>query len=489
MKRINELFNVEEDFKIYSIHSDSRYVKKNSIFFCIDGLSVDGHRYIEDALFLGAKVIVYSKPLTYKKQGILYIKVNDVLDELNRVADLFYDSPSRKMNVIGVTGSSGKTSVCMILKDILSQVDDIGFIGTNNIEYNHVREQCPYTTPESIFLQKHLCHMVTHDIKTSILEVSSHGLALKRVNSVHFDIGVFTNVFDEHMDFHGTIEHVMMTKSKLFTMIDESGYAVLNADEYKFINKVRSDIHCNVITYGIDYRADVMAKNIELFYDHSEFDLFIYDHNFHVSIPLIGKVNVQNVLAVSATLLALKYQPIEIYSLLAYIRNINGRYERIAHTYPFEVIIDYCKSIRAFEEIFKFARAVKKGNGRIISVLGPMGKKMSKKRSSLGKLLDYYCDQVILSETDNKDDDLIESCLDLQNYIHNAVSVVITDRRIAIEQAIEIAGKDDIILLLGKGDETFMNTIIGQVPYQGDKAIAMNAIQRTFRFENDDKYI
>ena len=154
MKKINELFDVEEDFKIRSIHSDSRYVGRDSIFFCIDGLSVDGHKYIEDAIFQGAKCIVYSKPLTFKHKDILYIKVDNVLDELNRVADLFYDHPSYKMTVIGITGSSGKTIVALMIKNALSQFLKMGYIGTNNIEYAGIIEQCPYTTPETIFFTK-----------------------------------------------------------------------------------------------------------------------------------------------------------------------------------------------------------------------------------------------------------------------------------------------------------------------------------------------
>ncbi len=488
MKRINELFNVEEDFKIYSIHSDSRYVKKNSIFFCIDGLSVDGHRYIEDALFLGAKVIVYSKPIAYKKQGILYIKVNDVLDELNRVANIFYNFPSSKMRVIGVTGSSGKTSVALMLKNILSNISHVGFIGTNSIEYDNVVTQCPYTTPESIFLQRHLCYMVNHEVENAILEVSSHGLALKRVDGVSFDIGVFTNIFDEHIDFHGTLEHIMLTKAKLFLKINESGYAILNSDEVRFMNTIYNQLKCNVLTYGIEHKADVMAKNIELFIDHSEFDLFIYNENFHISVPLIGRVNISNVLAVVTTLLAMGYSPKDIYNLLSFVKPIEGRMERLVHPYPFHVIVDYCQNIRAFEEVFKFAKGIKKSNGRIIAMLGPMGKKFSKKRPILAKLLNQYCDQVILSETDNKDDDLIESCLDLQRDIHKPVSVIISDRQFAIEQAIEIATKDDIILLLGKGDETFMNTNVGQIPYLGDKMIAYNAIERIFNYNESDVF-
>ncbi|MCD7840686.1 MAG: Mur ligase domain-containing protein, partial [Erysipelotrichaceae bacterium] len=231
MKRLNELFDVEQDYKIESIHSDSRYVVKNSIFFCVDGLSVDGHKYIEDAIFQGAKCIVYSKPITYKHRDIVYIKVNNVLDELNRVADLFYDHPSYKMTVMGITGTSGKTVVALMIKDILSHYLKTGYIGTNSIEYDDVIEQCPYTTPETIFLHKKLNEMVKHDVKGVTLEVSSHGLALKRVDSVHFDIAIFTNVYEEHLDFHGTMEHLMASKAKLFQLVNEKGYAILNTDE------------------------------------------------------------------------------------------------------------------------------------------------------------------------------------------------------------------------------------------------------------------
>ena len=221
MKKINELFDVEEDFKIVSIHSDSRYVGKDSIFFCVDGLSVDGHKYIEDAVFQGAKCIVYSKPLAFKHRHVLYIKVDNVLDELNRVADLFYDHPSYKMTMIGVTGSSGKTAVALMIKEVLSHYLKMGYIGTNNIEYADVVEQCPYTTPETIFLQRHLNDMIKKDVKGVTLEVSSHGLALKRVDSVHFDIAIFTNVYEEHLDFHGTMENLMASKAKLFSLVDE----------------------------------------------------------------------------------------------------------------------------------------------------------------------------------------------------------------------------------------------------------------------------
>ncbi|MDD6422653.1 MAG: Mur ligase domain-containing protein, partial [Intestinibaculum porci] len=147
MKRVNELFDVKEDFKIISLHSDSRYVGKDSVFFCIEGLTTDGHRYADDAVFQGAKVIVHSKPLKRKYPGVLYIQVKDVLDELNRVANIFYDYPSYKMTVIGITGTSGKTVVALTIRDVLNHYLKMGYIGTNDAQYGSTVIQSSYTTP------------------------------------------------------------------------------------------------------------------------------------------------------------------------------------------------------------------------------------------------------------------------------------------------------------------------------------------------------
>lgn len=486
MKRINELFPVQEDFKVVSIHSDSRYVGRDSIFFCVDGLSVDGHKYIEDAVFQGAKCIVYSKPLTYKHKDILYIKVDNVLDELNRVADLFYDHPSYKMTVIGVTGSSGKTVVALMIKDVLSHYLKTGYIGTNNIEYDGIIEQCPYTTPETIFLQRHLNDMVRRDVKGVTLEVSSHGLALKRVDSVHFDIAIFTNVYEEHLDFHGTMEHLMLSKAKLFELVDEKGYAILNMDEVRFYHLVKDKIKAHLLTYGIEHKADVMAKNIQLYIDHSEFDLFVKDQLRHVSVPVLGRFNISNVLAVITSLLALEMPVNQVMDSIPYIHGVDGRMELLNHPYPFYVIVDYCQHANSFEKVFQFAKSIKK-TGRIIAVFGAPGKKNYNKREKIGKLANMYCDQVILTAEDNRDEDIQEICLDIQEYIEKPVSVIITDRRIAIEQAIEIANKGDIILILGKGHEQFMASSIGNEPYPGDKYVALRAIDKIFKGEDENE--
>ncbi len=488
MKKINELFDVQEDFKVTSIHSDSRYVKKNSVFFCIDGLSVDGHKYIEDAIFLGAKCIVYSKPLVYKRRDILYIKVNDVMGELNRVADIFYDQPSKKMTMIGVTGSSGKTIVAVMIKEILSRYLKMGYIGTNNIEYAGVVEQSPYTTPESIFLQRHLNQMVKRQVKGVTLEVSSHGLALRRVDGLHFDIAIATNISDEHLDFHGTMDHLMQSKAKLFSLLDKKGHAILNADDVRFFNKVKDNIEANVMTYGIDHKADIMAKNISLYIDHTEFDLHYNDQIYPIYAPVIGGFNVSNILAVIAALISLELPIEEIIFALKELIGVEGRMEIVKHPYNFNVIVDYCQNVNNYKKVFEFARAVQ-NNGRIIAVFGTSGKKNKVKREQIGKLANQYCDQVILTAEEEKDDDVYEMCSQIQEHIIDPVSVIIEDRRIAIEQAIEIANKDDIVLILGKGHEQFMSSAIGNIPYLGDKLIAVNAISKIYTPENEDYII
>ncbi|MFR6100406.1 MAG: Mur ligase family protein [Longibaculum sp.] len=373
----------------------------------------------------------------------------------------------------------------LMIKEVLSHYLKMGYIGTNNIEYADVVEQCPYTTPETIFLQRHLNDMIKKDVKGVTLEVSSHGLALKRVDSVHFDIAIFTNVYEEHLDFHGTMENLMASKAKLFSLVDEKGYAILNTDEVRFFNLVKDTLHCHLLTYGIEHKADVMARNIQLFIDHSEFDLQIHDEIRHISVPVLGRFNISNVLAVITSLLALEMPMSQVIESIGYIQGVDGRMELLKHSQPFHVIVDYCQHAKSYEKVFEFARSVKT-SGRIIAVFGAPGKKNYNKREKIGKLANQYCDQVILTAEDNRDEDIHDICLEIQEYIETPVSVIIEDRRIAIEQAIEIANRGDIILILGKGHEQFMASSIGNEPYPGDKYVALEAINKIF--EGEDEY-
>lgn len=485
MKRLNELFEIDKDMKIYSIHSDSRYVKPYSIFFCIEGLSVDGHRYVEDAIFQGAKVIVYSKELPYYHDQIIYILVDNTLEELNRVSNIFYDYPSNKMKIIGVTGSSGKTIVASMIKDAMSRYCNTGYIGTISLEYNQRKEECPYTTPETLYLQRKLFEMNRGGVKVVAMEASSHGLALGRVDSVNFSIAVMTNIGAEHLDFHGTREQYVLAKQKLFEMIKPTGWAVLNSDDINF-TQIKNSTKGRVLTYGIENDSNVMARNIRLYLDHSEFDLLFKGNTYHVSSPVLARFNIYNVLALTCALIAMGCDDNMVLEAVENVIPVEGRMELIQARQNFSVIVDYCQHISNYEEIFEFVDSVRQNRGRLIAVLGAPGKRNYKLRKELGEIANKYLDHVILTQLDDRGEDVYDICKTIQEKIVDINSVIIASRQIAIEQAIELACKDDIILILGKGHEKFISLEVGQADYPGDTAIVKEAIERIYGGNSDE---
>ena len=483
MKHLNELYDIDNDMKIYSIHSDSRYVKPYSIFFCIEGLSVDGHRYIDDAIFQGAKVIVHSKELLEKKNGIIYILVENTLEELNRVSNIFYDYPSNKMKIIGVTGSSGKTVVASMIKDAMSRYCNTGYIGTISLEYNGFKEDCPYTTPETLYLQRKLYKMNRGGVKVVAMEASSHGLALGRVDSVNFSVAVMTNIGAEHLDFHGTREQYILAKQKLFEMIKPSGWVVLNSDDENFL-RIKNSTKGKILTYGINNQSDVIAKSFRLFLDHSEFDLSFKGNTYHVSSPVLAKFNIYNVLALVCTLIAMGCDEKMVLQAVKEVKPVEGRMELIKAKQNFSVIIDYCQHINNYEQIFEFVDSVRQNKGRLIAVLGAPGKRNYKMRREIGKVANKYLDHVILTQLDDRGENVYDICKTIQAEIVDISSVIIPSRQVAIEQAIEIACKDDIILILGKGHEKFISLEVGHVDYPGDSTIVKEAIEHIYG-END----
>ena len=485
MKYLNELFDTDIDMKIYSIHSDSRYVKPYSVFFCIEGLSVDGHRYVEDAIFQGAKVIVHSKELDYYHDKIIYFKVADTLAELNRVSNVFYDNPSSKMRIIGVTGTSGKTVVASMIKDAMSKFCSTGYIGTISLEYNGRKEDCPYTTPESLFLQRKLFEMNRGGVKVVAMEASSHGLALGRVDGINFNIAVMTNIGAEHLDFHGTKEQYVLAKQKLFEKIKPSGWAILNSDDLNF-PQIKDSTQGRILTYGIENESDVMAKNIKLFLDHSEFDISFKGNTFHVSSPVLALFNVYNVLALVSVLIAIGCDDQMIIDAIENVKPIEGRMELIETGQDFTVIVDYCQHIANYEAVFEYVDSVRQNHGRLIAVLGAPGKRNYKLRKELGKLANKYLDHVILTRLDDRGEDVQTICESIQEEITDISSAIIESRQVAIEQAVELACKDDIILVLGKGHEKFISLEVGQVDYPGDKEVIQEAIKRIYGGSDDE---
>ena len=483
MKRLNELFDIDNDMKIYSIHSDSRYVRPYSVFFCIEGLSVDGHRYVEDAIFQGAKVIVHTKDIPYRDH-IIYIKVEDALEELNRVANIFYDYPSKKMHTIAVTGTSGKTIVASLVKGIMDNYCKAAYMGTISLEYDGIKEQCPYTTPETLYVQSKMADMVKRGVKVVAMEASSHGLALKRIDGIDFNTAVLTHIENEHLDFHGTRERYIASKKKLFEMLSTNALAVLNKDddvyeEFKAATKAR------VVSYGIENESEIMAKDIQLFIDHSEFDLILKGNTYHIDCPLLARFNIYNVLATVGVLIGLGFDDRMIVDAIQHLKPVEGRMEFIPNRHKITIIVDYCQHTRDYKRVFEFAQEV--ARGRIIAVLGAPSKRHMKRRKSLGKLANQYLDHAILTQVDNRGENIEDICYEIQKEIKDIPSIIITKRSVAVEQAIEQACPGDVVLLLGKGHEKFISLEVGQEYYAGDKEIALESLKRIYEGENEDE--
>lgn len=484
MKKLSELLPIDSDTIIEGISSDSRHVPPNSIFFCLDGLSVDGHQFVDEAICHGAICIVHTKNIEHKKEGIIYYQTDDPIKCLNDVACAFYDHPSKKLEMIGVTGTNGKTIVSSLIYQACKNIIPVGYIGTRHVLFNDEAIHYEYTTPEVIFLQEHLNKMVQSGVKGACLEVSSHGLALGRVQGVDFDIAIFTNLSPEHLDFHGSMEEYEKAKLKLFKGLKSSALAIINRDDEIMFERISSMTNAKVQSFSIHHEADIQAINIRLYLNRTEFEILYNNQKYAVQTSLLGEFNIYHILAAILALIKIGLPIEEAISAIEKIHNIEGRLESIDTGQDFYAFVDDGHSPQHYEQVLSYAAKVA-GEGKIIAVFGSVGKREMKKRSIIGEIADKYCDHIILTEEDPRGEDPESICEDIRQGIKKTKNVVITDRETAIFQAVGIAGPKDIILLIGKGDELTMYKENGEVSYIGDKQALLNAIDEIYGGEDD----
>ncbi len=484
MKRLNELLPLSNNVTIESIYSDSRKVTKNSIFFCLDGLTTDGHQYIDEAICNGAICIVHSRQINQKKDNIIYYFYDDVLSLLNDVACKFYDYPSKQLRMIGITGTNGKTIVSSLIYQGLNQVLPFGYIGSQYIKIEDNVVSQLYTTPEVIFLQQSLKNMVDHKIKGACLEVSSHGLTLGRIKGIEFEIAVFTNICPDHLDFHGSYEEYKEAKLKLFQNLSSNSKAIVNIDESMMYQQIVKVTKANVLSYGIYHDADLQAFDIELGLKNTKFKIKYMNQTYLVVSKLLGEFNVYHILA---TMLVWLQFNIEIEKCIDFIEKIDyvkGRLEPVLNHYHLNIFIDNGSTPEHYQQILSFSKALKH-QGRVILVFGCEGKKDLKKRIEIGKIADSYCDHIILTEEDSRDEDTEKICEDIKKGITKATCVTVVDRETAILQAIETTTPNDLIFIMGKGESKSIHRKYGIEEYIGDYQAAKNAIYEIYGEEYD----
>ena len=450
LENIDVLENrLDLETEICDVCYDSRNVKKGDLFVAIRGYATDGHKYIDKALEQGAAAIVCEEA----SENIPAVIVKNSRKALAQIGANQFDHPAQKLKMIGITGTNGKTTTTYLVKHVLESVGaKVGLIGTNQNMIGDEILETERTTPESYELQALFDKMVKAGCTHCVMEVSSHSLVLDRVYGVPFEVGAFTNLTQDHLDFHKTMEEYRKAKAILFTMCKKG---ILNMDDTAS-EKIMLDATCPIITYSAhNDSADLIAKNIELNADSVNFDVNIQNENAHVNLGIPGQFTVSNALTAIGVCHALGVSLEKIAEALKTAQGVKGRVEVVKTDTDYTVLIDYAHSPDGVENVLKAVRGFTKG--RVIALFGCGGDRDRTKRPKMGAIAANLADYCIVTSDNPRTedpkliiDDIIEGMKDSKTPYE-----VIVNRPEAIFAALKMAKKDDTIVLMGKGHETY----------------------------------
>lgn len=449
-----EFVSGERDIEVNNPNYDSRKVQPGDVFFAITGFSTDGHKYIATAVERGAKVVVIEKDIELI-EGVTYIKVDNGRKALAMASCNFYDHPSRKMKLIGITGTNGKTTSAFMIKAILEAAGyKVGLIGTIANYIGSEELHAERTTPESLELQELFNKMVEADVDYCVMEVSSHSLELCRVYGTNFEEGIFTNLTQDHLDFHKTFENYYKAKAKLF---DISKNSIINADdEYgaRLIKDVNEKGTSKVTTYSIEKASDLKGENIDLESTGMIFDLKLKGEMKQVALSIPGRYNVYNALGCIGAALNQGIDIDVIIKALAMV-TVPGRCENLTlgMNSNFQVIRDYSHTPDSLENILENLRELT--TGRLICIFGCGGDRDKTKRPIMGEIGTNLSDIAIITSDNPRSEDPFAILKDIVAGVKKENYKVIENREEAIKEALRIAAKGDIIVIAGKGHETY----------------------------------
>ncbi len=448
------------------ITQDSRKVLQGGIFVCIPGEKVDGHDFIKQAVENGAKLIISQKKLP-ENINCPYIVVKDTKFAMACLSAIFYKNPSRDIDLIGVTGTNGKTTVTHLVETIFKQAKiPCALMGTLGSRFSPEESyaQTEHTTEQAPELQQKLRDIADKGIKKAVMEVSSHALDQHRVTECEFSGAAFTNLTQDHLDYHITMDNYFKAKSKLLNLLksdpDKNKYAIINADD-RYLSKLTGLIPKNienvkVFTYGVTNKANITAEKIEFCPEGSKFICKTPVGNKKVKIRLAGMFNVYNVLTAIGIAIAEGIELNTIIKAVESTESIPGRFETVS-TKPL-VVIDYAHTPNGLENVLEAAKAIVPAKGQLICVFGCGGDRDVTKRPQMGRIAENLCDKIIITSDNPRTEDPQQIITDILTGISklNTTKIIVEpDRAIAIEQAIVNSRKDDVIVIAGKGHEDY----------------------------------
>ncbi|MFO7887452.1 MAG: UDP-N-acetylmuramoyl-L-alanyl-D-glutamate--2,6-diaminopimelate ligase [Eubacteriales bacterium] len=472
-KKTNE-FLKDYDIDISNVTNDSREVDGKTIFVAIKGFKKDGHDYIKDAINKGARVILCEKEEFLKENALVFI-IENPRKLLSKISNLVYREPSKKLNLVGVTGTNGKTSITYILDYIFKENNyKTGVIGTMGALIDGEKHLLNNTTPESNQLHRLMNEMVDKEIKDCFIEVSSHSTILNRVDDISFAFGIFTNLTKDHLDFHKTMEDYYQAKKAFFYRVDK---AIINIDDkygsrlYKELKKDNID----VISYSLNEMSDYKANIKDTSINGTCFDVVIQNKNYEFKINTPGKFSVYNTLSciIVANLSGIKIE--EIKKTLGSFKGVIGRFEVIKTNLDCTIILDFAHTPDGLEKIMETIDQVAKG--RKIVMFGAGGERDVSRRSLMGEVAGRYCDVCYLTSDNPRYEEPESICEEIAEGVkkyHNNYKIIV-DRGEAINYIIENYQKNDIILLAGKSTEPYQAVEDKKIPYD-ERDITMKAI-------------
>ncbi|MBU4199082.1 MAG: UDP-N-acetylmuramoyl-L-alanyl-D-glutamate--2,6-diaminopimelate ligase [Verrucomicrobia bacterium] len=468
MERIQTVsVNGSIDVDVKGITHDSRHVKAGFIFCALPGQREDGNRYVQDAIDQGAIAIVSDRATTVSRGQVVSIQVDDPRETVAAMACAYYGDPSRKLEVLGITGTNGKTTTAFMARDIFRAAGrKPGLIGTVDYEIGDRIIPADRTTPEAADLQKMLAEMVHVGCQSAAMEVSSHSLIQKRAWGIEFDVAVFTNLTHDHLDYHETLPQYFDAKMLLFQGLvrqKKRAFAVVNVDDPWGEKLVRlPELNAEVITYGLRHDAMVRAERIQLSANGSDVDVQTPWGFVTMKMNLPGRFNVYNALAAMAACGALHIKPALSAKVLSNMSSVPGRLEEIKTGQGFQVFVDYAHTEDALQNVLTTLREIT--FNRLIVVFGCGGNRDKKKRPLMGSVVARLADYAILTSDNPRKENPSDIIAQIRSGIQGADGYeVVEDRYEAIVRALSLADKGDVVLIAGKGHENyqeFANTII-----------------------------
>jgi UDP-N-acetylmuramoyl-L-alanyl-D-glutamate--2,6-diaminopimelate ligase len=454
LKSLNYQPEISEDPEIAGIQSDSRKISQGELFVAIKGLSSDGHDFMEKAIEQGASAIVCEKIPENISTPIPVITVKDSADALGKLVSQWYDNPSEKLILVGVTGTNGKTTIATLLYEMFRKMGHkAGLLSTVANYINGKYFPATHTTPDPIELQFLLSKMVEDGCEYAFMEVSSHAIEQKRISGLVFDGAIFTNLTRDHLDFHKTTENYLKAKKKFFDNLPSNAFAITNIDDKNGLVMLQNT-QARKLTYSLFSLADAKGKILESYIDSTSLEI----NGKEISVHFTGRFNAYNLLAIYQAAVALGKDPHEVLVILSELKPVAGRFETIQSPLGYTAVIDYSHTPDAIVNVLSSIREVMNGKGRIITVVGAGGNRDKGKRPIMAHESARLSHQIILT-SDNprfeEPDDIIADMAAGLSDEEKTRTLLIPDRTQAIKTAVMLATKGDVILIAGKGHEDY----------------------------------